>query len=680
MTNPSVGTPIGIASPMKLVGLCALVFVLGCGPGSGGDDGAGGGGAEGDADGDSISDADEGAAGRDTDSDGTPDYLDDDSDGDGIPDYREAGDSDALSAPIDTDLDGTPDFLDSDSDGNGRADGLDGLDDLDGDSVANFQDVDDDGDQIEDVHEIGPNPQQPVDTDGDGLGDFRDTDSDDDTLTDALETNQDYDTDGSGNYIDIDSDDDCIKDKLEANGNPPADTDGDHHFDFLDRDSDDDGVPDVTEDANCNGTRDGGESSATDEDTDNDGASDLIEVAAGTNPTNPNDNPQANGDFVFVEPYMKPQSPADDDLGFSTKLRALDMYVVIDRSGSMSSEITTVKNNLATAVSRLTCPPLGTGTLGQCIPDLWAGAGTVGYHGSGAAAFQNWVDIRQAPSFSAIPTSEPSTSNYQEPLTFASYAAITGQGGANYTMGSVPARATCSGSPAANAGYATFGYPCFRQGALPVVLLATDEPPISAGDTYKNPLWSAVLPSYTARKAKLVGILGSGVAGTSVDTDLQTMAAQTGAVDAANNNRPLVFNGADANAATAIENGIRTLAAGLPLDINAVGVDDPADAVNAMTAFVSRLETLQLGSAQCANGLNDVDTNADGYDDKYVQVRTGTPVCWKVVSKPNTTVPATDVPQLFKAKVKVYGDGVTQLDERDVFFLVPPAPFDNPIF
>jgi hypothetical protein len=55
-------------------------------------------------------------------------------------------------------------------------------------------------------------------------------------------------------------------------------------------------------------------------------------------------------------------------------------------------------------------------------------------------------------------------------------------------------------------------------------------------------------------------------------------------------------------------------------------------------------------------------------------------VCWKVVSKQNTTVPATDMPQLFRATVKVYGDGVTQLDERNVYFLVPPKPFDNPIF
>jgi hypothetical protein len=666
---------------MKLVRLCALALLVSCGPSGTGDDGDdGSGGMPGDADGDTISDTDEGGAGRDTDSDGTPDFEDTDSDGDGIPDYREAGDGDAASPPLDTDLDGTPDFQDTDSDANGRSDGLDGLDDLDGDTVSNFQDIDDDGDSINDIDEIGPNPQQPTDTDNDGTADFRDTDSDADTISDALETNQDYDMDASGNFVDTDSDGDCISDLIEAAGNPPADTDGDHHMDFIDRDSDDDGVPDATEDANCNGATDPGETSALDDDTDNDGTSDMIEVAAGTDPTDPTDNPQANGDFVFVEPYMKPQTPLEDDLDFSTKLQAVDMYVIIDRSGSMTSEITAVKNSLATAVSNLTCPPLGTGNPATCIPDLWAGAGTIGYQGGGVNAFQNWVDIRQAPSFASLPTAASTGTNTMEPLTFGVYAAITGQGGANYAMGSVPARTTCAGSPAANAGYGTFGYPCFRQGALPVVLLATDEPPLSSGDTYKNPAWSAVLPAYTARKAKLVGILGSGVAGTSVDTDLRTMATDTGAVDAANNNAPLVFNGADANAAVAIENGIRTLANGLPLDINAVGVDDPSDTVDAMAAFVDHLQTLQLGSAQCANGLNDVDTNSDGFDDKYVQVRTGTPVCWKVVSKPNTTVPAKDVPQLFKAKVKVYGDGVTQLDERDVFFLVPPAPFDSPIF
>jgi hypothetical protein len=174
--------------------------------------------------------------------------------------------------------------------------------------------------------------------------------------------------------------------------------------------------------------------------------------------------------------------------------------------------------------------------------------------------------------------------------------------------------------------------------------------------------------------------VGSGVAGTSVETDMRTMASDTGAIDASNGNAPLVFDGSGANAATAIENGISAMARGLPLDINAVSVDDPSDAVNAVTAFVDHLQTLQLGTAACANGLTDTDTNADGFRDKYLHVRTGTPVCWTVVSKQNVSVPATDVPQLFRAKVKVYGDGVTQLDERNVFFLVPPQPLDNPIF
>ncbi len=655
---------------MKLAPVFATLLLVACGASPNGGDDVGSGD---DADGDSISDADEGrASGLDTDHDGTPDYLDDDSDNDGIPDYREAGDAIASSAPVDSDGDGTPDFRDTDSDDNGRADMLDGVDDVDADGQADFQDMDDDGDNIADVEELGPNVLQAVDTDNDGTPDFRDTDSDNDSIMDLDETQNDYDTDGLANYRDLDSDGDCVPDQNEKRGQPPADTDGDHHPDFLDRDSDDDGVLDVAEDANCNGVRDGNESNAVNGDTDGDGVSDLVEVAAGTNPNNPADNPQANGDFVFVEPYQAPQSPLDSNLDFSTKLQAVDLYVVLDRSGSMSTEISTVKSNLSTVVSNIACPPLGNGTPGNCIPDLWAGAGTVGYHGAGAAAFQKWVDISPNPSFASVPISEPSgSSDFQEPLTFAAWAAITGMGGAGYTMGSVPARSGCAAG--------RFGYPCFRTGALPVVLLATDEQPLSAGDTYKSPDWTTIVkPVFLAAKARLVGILGSGF-GANTDVDLRKMATDTGAIDAANGNAPLVFDGAGANAASAIQTGIFRLANGLPLDINAVTADDPSDAVNAVTSFVDHLQTLQLGTAQCTNGLTDIDTNSDTFKDKFLQVRTGTPVCWKVVSKQNTTVPATDVPQLFRATVSVFGDGITQLDQRDVYFLVPPKNADGPI-
>jgi hypothetical protein len=659
----------------------ALVFTLGlalaaaaCGPSAGG---GGGGSSADDADGDGIADKDEGRAARtDTDGDGTPDYLDDDSDGDGVLDAHEAGDADLATMPPDSDADGAPDFRDTDSDDNGREDGLDGEGDVDVDGWPDFADLDDDDDGILDLDEIGPNALQPRDTDRDGDADFRDTDSDNDHILDAYETGSDYDQDGLGNYIDLDSDGDCIRDAVEARANPPVDTDGDLRPDYLDRDSDNDGVADKSEDKNCNGMTDSGETSSTSGDTDGDGVSDMIETAAGTDPLDPADNPQANGDFVFIEPYQKPQMPTTQNLDFSTRLQAVDLYIILDRSASMSTEISTVKNNLASVVSGLKCPPNVTT---NCIPDLWAGAGTLGYSGSGASAFQSWVDVQPNPSFAPVPITEPSGC-CAEATTFSTYAAVTGQGGAAYGLSGVPARASCASSPAANAGYGTFGYPCFRQGALPVVLLATDEAPLTPGaDTYQTPNWTTVVqPQFTAKKAKLVGILGDAPS-TGTQTDLQAMAISTGAVDATNNNAPLVFDGAGANAATAIRQGILTLANGLPLDVNAVSADVTGDSVDAVAAFIDHLETLQLGTAQCSNGLNDIDTNGDMFDDKFVQVRTGTPVCWKVVSKPNTTVPAQDAPQLFRSTITVYGDGITQLDQREVFFLVPPRPFDGPI-
>ncbi len=656
---------------MRLRLFCALALVIGCGPtaGSGGDDSP-----DADSDGDTIANVDEGTG--DTDGDGTPDFRDTDSDNDGIPDAVEAGDKSLDTAPVDSDSDGTPDFRDLDSDANGRDDKLDGADDPDQDGLGNYADPDDDGDQIYDIDEIGPNALTPVDTDGDGTPDFHDIDSDEDGITDAVETNADYDNDGLGNFQDFDSDGDCIADSLEARGNPPGDSDLDGRPDYLDRDSDDDGIADGAEDANCNGSRDGAESSSTSADTDGDGVSDLVETAAGTDPNNAASNPQANGDYVFVEPYMKPQTPTSDNLDFSSKLQAVDLYVELDRSGSMSTEINAVKANLATVVSQVACAPLGTGTPPNCIPDLWAGAATIGY--SNAEGFQHWVDIQPNPSFAAVPTTEPLITNTAEPLVYATYAALTAFDGSSAGI-PTPGRANCNGSPANNAGYAGYGWGCFRPGALPVVLLATDEPPLSAGDTNKSPNWDSVVkPLFQLYKARVIGILGDAII-TNTDVDLRKMATDTNAIDVTNNNAPLVFNGSGSNAPNAIKAGILALANGLPLDLNAVSADVGGDAVDAVASFVDHLETLQLGTAACANGLNDADTNGDTFKDKYLQVRTGTPVCWKVVSKPNTTVPATQNPQLYRATITVFGDGVTQLDQRDVYFLVPPVPLDNPL-
>ena len=57
----------------------------------------------------------------------------------------------------------------------------------------------------------------------------------------------------------------------------------------------------------------------------------------------------------------------------------------------------------------------------------------------------------------------------------------------------------------------------------------------------------------------------------------------------------------------------------------------------------------------------------------FVAVPVGTPVCFELTPKENTTLPALDTLQWFVAFVDVVGEpGGIALDHRDVLFLVPP--------
>lgn len=370
---------------------------------------------------------------------------------------------------------------------------------------------------------------------------------------------------------------------------------------------------------------------------------------------------------VFV-PHQGTPSSSGLDVAGTAAIPALDLYVLLDRSGSMTGEINNIKSNLASVVAALTCAPAGSGSPPNCIEDLWAGAGTLGYTGSGAQTYANHVDLQPNPNLAGVPTTEPSGC-CMEPMTFAVWASITGNGGAAYGY-SVPPRSTCTGSPASNVGYSTFGYPCFRGGALPVVLLVTDEAPLSGPDTWPVPNWmTIVVPAMTPRSARLVGVYGTGSSSTTI-ADLRSMASSTGAVDMANGAAPIVVSGADATAATAIQNAMLTLAHGAPLDVSAVPVDNPADGVDAVTAFAARVQTAPTGSAACATATAQ-DTDADGFEDTYLDTVPGTGLCWRLVVKPNTTVPAAATDQVFHATVEVTLAGVGKIEQRDVYFVVP---------
>ena len=214
-----------------------------------------------DSDNDGITDAVEGVV--DTDGDGILDRDDLDSDNDGIYDVVESG----AAAGLDSDNDGR---INGAVGANGVADAVettadsgltdynnDGIADApadtDGDSTADFRQLDADNDGIYDVIEAGGSDGDndgiigsgtPVvdadglaagagldvpDTDGDGVPDYRDLDSDNDAITDSTEISHSFDTDGDGipDYRDLDSDNDGLYDLTESGADTALDSNGD---------------------------------------------------------------------------------------------------------------------------------------------------------------------------------------------------------------------------------------------------------------------------------------------------------------------------------------------------------------------------------------------------------------------------------------------------------------------
>ena len=248
----------------------------------------------------------------DTDRDGTLDMLDIDSDNDGIPDSVEAN----LTPLVDSDADGIHDRFDVDNTG-GTDSNNDGIDDAqanvldtDGDTVADFRDLDSDNDGLTDVSEAGGTDTAPEDgliddpannqgsltnptnDDGDSLANYRDLESTnpsnngngpfdigsrDDAA--ALDTNNDGLVDDTA-----DRDGDGIRDAVDENNfgfGSLTDVDLDGIVNSRDLDDDNDGIPDIAEGSGLVDTDNDGMPDSFDPDSDNDGISDVIEGARG---------------------------------------------------------------------------------------------------------------------------------------------------------------------------------------------------------------------------------------------------------------------------------------------------------------------------------------------------------------------------------------------------------------
>ncbi len=514
-------------------------------------------------------------------------------------------------------------------------------------------------------------------------------DSDADGIADDREGTYDADGDGVPNHQDDDSDGDGIADADEGGTMPcaPPDADADGTPDFLDDDSDNDGLSDARE------RELGTDPRLTD--SDRDGFSDLAEVeGAGTDPLDPMSTIPAE-DFFVVLPYGGPV--VSRTLTFGTEINRADVFFLVDMTGSMGGERTNLIQGLVDTI----IPGVE-----AAIENVEFGAGGFDDYpvspvgGGNDLPFYLLRDIAPADadtgawSIAAGPTtcpSNPATSDIGEiqgapngrpdileaveglpchgggdgPEAYVPALYSTASGlGLSWTGGSVPDR-TCPVWPD-EAGMRR-GYPCFRPGALPIVLLFGDDA-FHNGPEDVNP-YAFEAPSYdmtvTALRsigARVIGIYSGGV----THPHYESVATDTGTVDGSG--APLVFDiSSDGSGLSdAVVNAVASLVGGTPQDVstraeNVPGNPDDFDA----SMFIEQLRPIE-GYREGVAGAG-----YDSHDDTtFFRVIPGTRVEFGIDFRNEVRAP--EEAEIHKARIIVLGNGVAELDSRNVYIVVPP--------
>ena len=526
-----------------------------------------------------------------------------------------------------------------------------------------------------------------------------------------------------------DSDGDGIYDAFEGRG--MVDTDRDGIPDYLDTDSDNDGIPDMEESGALGGctvrnSDDDDIADFRDNDSDNDGLSDRQETEeTGTSPTNPDtdgDGFDDTGEFIFA-PEADPLDPtrgipAEDfyvvlpyeggpvrrTLDFGTALRQADVFFMMDRTGSMDAEEAALRSGLSTAIDQMV----------MRIPDIGVGfGGFAGFGGPQAGACTTILGI------TVCPDGEPSD------LPFNLYSRITTDraqmlldvnllradaGGATWAshneamfqaatgMGVAPwvPVATCPEIPDERS--PRYGYPCFRPASLPILVVMTDTSskngPLTAGvsgGTYDAATFAslgsdtpATYPETLAELqrigARVVGVLSTSgceaqVSNPTPQAQFETIARDTGTVRADGSPLVLTTNCNATGLVDSLVDAIEYLATETPNDISTRtrdGADFPVvtPPVDAPATFINRITPTSLFESGPPSATVTCPDAARCDATVFYDVTPGDRVEFEVEFENRTIMPAASA-QIFRATIIVVGNGVAELDEREVIIVVP---------
>ena len=228
-------------------------------------------------------------------------------------------------------------------------------------------------------------------------------------------------------------------------------------------------------------------------DSDGDGVPDIADDCVGPGVVGP---PCSGSDTVFFHTLPYGGTAQIDPLDISVQVRTADIYFLMDTTGSMGGELNRLKIDLTGGTFIPGCAGGIIGAIRCTIPDAWFGVGQhddypVSPYGSAGTddVFTHHQNITA--SVSAAQTAVNALNLHYgndgpESQSQALWAIATGGG-----LGPYLAAQTCSGS--------NWGYPCFRPGTIPVVVLFTDAPFHNGPYGYDYAFGgAATLPSTTA--------------------------------------------------------------------------------------------------------------------------------------------------------------------------------------
>ena len=523
-------------------------------------------------------------------------------------------------------------------------------------------------------------------------------DADSDGLYDGYEGTRDTDGDGTPNAQDTDSDGDGYPDMDESGalgGCVARDTDSDGLPDYLDNDSDNDGLSDAEE-------RERYFTNPLLADTDGDGFDDLAEaVNDEANPLDPTVGIDPE-DFYVVLPYQDPA--VNRTLRFNSRVRQADVFFMMDRTGSMAEEVDELKDNLSTVVTGIT----------EAIPDIGVGfGGFAGFGGRAAGGCTTIIGMeicQDGPAgdtpfhlYSTITTDRAQMLSDVDMLD-------ADQGGANWASwnealfqaatgdGVLPwvPRQSCTAVP--DEVGRRYGYPCFRPGSLPIMVVLTDTSSKNgphtmgvSGGTYDNSgftmgpvprTYNQSLASLTEIGARVIGVMSISGGGSDCGPQIsspdcvqqfETVARDTGTVDGSGD--PITFEiGCDGSGlGSGLVEAIRVLASETPQDIRGAvrdGEDFPPE-VGPIDAgmFVKAITPIRLLTDGGATTITcPMSGRCDDRD--FFAVVPGELVEFDVRFE-NDFVPPRRTSQVFRATIFVLGNRVAELDARDVTIVVP---------